>query len=147
MPYPSPEPGLAQQLTVTNYEANTPKTRRSPIPSTSREFETPKKGFIPGNGDDVDDDDSVKEEAYSREEEENVGTVASGPYMGRRRRFLDTQYVICKDGELSMIGVSPVFIDTDDNITIKCTAFRGTEAMWEIFTCKNVNTDLIGKDD
>ena len=41
-----------------------------PIPSTSREIETPKQGFIPGI--EEDDDDSVKEEkeeTYGKEEE------------------------------------------------------------------------------
>jgi len=46
-----------------------------------------------------------------------------------------------------MVGDSPVFIDTDDNITIKGTAFRGTEVLWEILTRKNVNTEVIKKND
>jgi len=45
-----------------------------------------------------------------------------------------------------MIGDSPVFIDTDDNITIKGTVFRGTEGLGELLTRKNVNTQLIGKE-
>ena len=52
--------------------------------------------------------------------------------MGSGRRFLDTQYGIRKDGEQLMIGDSPVFIDPDDNFTIKGTAFRWTEGVWEI---------------
>ena len=50
-------------------------------------------------------------------EEENVGTVAIPSRSSRRSR--DTQYGIRKDGEQLMIGDSPVFINTDDNITIK----------------------------
>jgi len=46
-----------------------------------------------------------------------------------------------------MIGDSQVFIDTDDNFTIKWTMFRGTEGLWELLTRKNVNTQLIGKED
>jgi len=46
-----------------------------------------------------------------------------------------------------MIGDSPVFIDPNDNITIKGTVFRGTEELWEPLTRKNVNTQLIGKED
>jgi len=52
--------------------------------------------------------------------------------MGRGRRFLDTQYGIRKDGEQLMIGDYPGFIDTDDNFTIKGTAFRGTEGLWDV---------------
>jgi len=37
-----------------------------------------------------------------------------------------------------------VFIDPDDNITIKGTALRGTEGLWEMLTRKHVN---IGKGD
>jgi len=45
-----------------------------------------------------------------------------------------------------MIGDSPVFIDPDDNIKIKGTAFRGTEGLWELLTHKKVNRKLIGKE-
>jgi len=48
------------------------------------------------------------------EEEEEEETVAIPP-----RRFLVTQYSIREDGEQLMIGDFPVFIDADDNITIK----------------------------
>ena len=41
-----------------------------------------------------------------------------------------------------MIGDSPVYIDFDDNVTIKGTVFRGTEGLWEIQTLKNVNRYL-----
>jgi len=81
-----------------------------PLPSTSREilYETPKQGY---------DDDDVTEE----EEEGNVGTVASP------RRFPDTQYGIRRDSEQLMIGYFPVFIETNDNVTIKGTVFTGSE--------------------
>jgi len=46
-----------------------------------------------------------------------------------------------------MIGDSPVFLDPDDNVTIKGTVFRGTEGLWVLLTRKNVNTQLIGKED
>jgi len=47
------------------------------MPSTSREilYVTPKQGFIPGIGDEADDDD--KEKAYGRGEEENIRIVSS----------------------------------------------------------------------
>ena len=124
---PSPEPELAKQLIVPNVEAKTQR-RDPPSPIPSTEMGTPKEGY---------DDDDVTEE-----EEENVGTVATPP-----RRFLDTQYGNRRDGEQLMIVHSPVFIDTDDNVTIKWTAFRGTEGLWELLTRNNVNTQLIGKGD
>jgi len=46
-----------------------------------------------------------------------------------------------------MNGDSPVFMDPDDNIALKGTAFRGTEGIWELPTRNNVNTQLIGKED
>jgi len=46
-----------------------------------------------------------------------------------------------------MIGDSPVFIDPDHNVTIKGRVFRGTEGLWEILKRKNVNTQLINKED
>jgi len=91
-------------------------------------YKTYKQRFIPGFGDDYDD---FTEEEKAQTEEENVGTAGSPP---RSRPFLDTQYGIRKDGEQLLIGDSPVCIDTDDNFTIKGTAFRGTEGLWEILT-------------
>ena len=46
-----------------------------------------------------------------------------------------------------MIGDLPVFLDPDANLTIKGTVFRGTERLWELLTRKDVNTQLIGKED
>jgi len=69
-------------------------------------------------------------------------TVAIPP-----RRFLDTQYGICRDGKQLMTGDYPVFIDPDANLTIKGTAFRSTVGLWELLTRKNMNTQLIGKED
>jgi len=79
--------------------------------------------------------------------EEDVRSIAIPSYMERGRRFLDTQYGIRKFVEQFMIGDSPVFIDTDDNFTIKRTAFRRTEALRELLTCKNVNTEVLNKAD
>ena len=45
-----------------------------------------------------------------------------------------------------MIGDPPVDIDTDGNITIKGSVFRGTEGLLELLTRKNVNTECINKD-
>jgi len=81
--FPSPEPELAKHLIFPNVGARKrPKTRRMISPSsktsTSRDVETPKQGFIPGNDDD-NDDESVKEEKLAYGKDENVGTVASPP--------------------------------------------------------------------
>ena len=38
-----------------------------------------------------------------------------------------------------------MFIDTRDNFSIKGTAFRGTEGLWELLMRKNVNTEVIYK--
>jgi len=92
-------------------------------------METPKQGYI---------DDEVTEE----EEEGNVGRVASPS-----RRFLNTLYAIRRDDEQLIIGDSPVFMGTDDNVTIKGSVFIGTEGLWELLTRKNVNTQLISKGD
>jgi len=73
------------------------------------------------------------------EEEE---TVASPPL-----RFLDTQYGIRRDSEQLMIGDSPVFMNPDANLTIKGRVFRGTVGLWELLTRKNVNTQLVGKEE
>ena len=41
------------------------------------------------------------------------------------RRFLDTQYDNRRDGGQLMIGDSAVFIDPDDNLTIKAMCLEG----------------------
>ena len=80
---------------------------------------------------------------------ENVGPVAS-PYLMPyvyKRRFLDTQYGVRKEGNTFMIGDSPVLVDTSGDVTIKDRLFRGTKGLWELLTRKNVNTAAIIKDD
>jgi len=117
------------------------------MPATSKEilYETSKQGLIPGTGND--DDDFTEEEEEAKTNEEFVGTVAVPHYMGRSRRFLDTQYGNRNDGGQLMIGDSPRLIDTDYNFTINGTVCRGTEGLWEIVPLKNVNTQLIGMED
>jgi len=46
-----------------------------------------------------------------------------------------------------MVGDSPGFIDTYHNFTIKGTALRWTEGLWELLTRKNVNMEVINKAD
>ena len=40
-----------------------------------------------------------------------------------------------------------MFIDNRDNIKIKAAAFKGSEGLWEILTRKNVNMEVIKKND
>jgi len=141
VPSTYPEPELTKQLIVPKVEeAKTPKTRRRP-PSMIV-WVTTKQEFIHGIEEDDDEDDSVnEEESYGKEveKEEYIVTVASP------RRFLDTQFGNRKDVEHLMVGDSPVIIDTDDNFTIKETAFKGTDSLWELSMRKNVNTEVINK--
>jgi len=76
---------------------------------------------------------------------ENVGSVAS-PYLMPyvyKRRFLDTQYGIYKDGDILKIVDSSVLVDQDGNITIKAKDFRGLEGLWELLTRKIVNKEHV----
>ena len=51
------------------------------------------------------------------------------PYV-YKRRFLDTQYGIRKDGDTFKIGDSSVLVVQDGEITIKENEFRGSEGVW-----------------
>jgi len=64
-----------------------------------------------------------------------------------KKRFPDTQYGVRKDGNMFMIGDSPAMVDTSGDITIKDRVFRGTKALWELLTRKNVNREVVTKDD
>ena len=68
------------------------------------------------------------------------------PYV-YNRRFLDTQYGVRKDGNMFMIGDSPIVVDTGGEITIKDQMFKGSKGLWELLTRKNVNTEFITKHD
>jgi len=73
----------------------------------------------------------------------NLGSVAI-PYLVPyvyRRRILHTQYGIRKDGYKFKFGDSAVVVDTDGGITIK-QEFRGSEGLWELLTCNNVNSSM-----
>jgi len=68
------------------------------------------------------------------------------PYV-YKRRFLDTQYGVRKDGDIFMIGNSPIVGDTSGDITIKDRVSKGSKGLWELLTRKKVNTKYITKDD
>jgi len=62
--------------------------------------------------DDCDDDDNFVEDEAREYRRENISTIAS-PYLMPyvyKRRFLDTQYGVRKDGDMFMIGDSPLSI-------------------------------------
>jgi len=46
-----------------------------------------------------------------------------------------------------MIDDSPIVVDTSCDITIKDRVFKGSKGLWELLTRKNVNTEVITKDD
>jgi len=68
------------------------------------------------------------------------------PYV-YKRRFIDTQYGIRKDGDTFKIDDSPVLVDQDGDSTIKENEFRGSERLWELLTRKNVNKKHVTSDD
>jgi len=59
------------------------------------------------------------------------------PYV-YKRRFLDTQYGMHKDGDIFKNGDSAVLVDQDGDITIKEKEFRGSEVLWELLKRKRV---------
>ena len=46
-----------------------------------------------------------------------------------------------------MIGYSPVLDDPSGDIAIKDRVFKGSKGLWELLTRKNVNTEVITKDE
>jgi len=99
--------------------------------------------------DDYNEDDNFVEDEAHEYGRENVGPVVR-PYLMPyvyKRRFLDTQYGVRKDGNIFMIGDSPVLVDTSGIITIKDRVFKGSKGLWELLTRKNVNTEVITNDD
>ena len=116
-----PEPELSRKSWL-SLKSSRKHHRPPPFPST------PKRQY---------DDDEDTKVAHTEEKE-----VACPP-----KCFLETQCGIREDGEQFIIGNSPVFIDPDDKITIKGTIFRGTERLWDLLTRKNVNTQIVGKED
>ena len=119
----------------------------TPPPIKEYTYEPPKQECVEDDDDDEDDyneDDSFVEDEAREYGRENVGPVAS-PYLMPyvyKRRFLDTQYGVRKEGNMFMIGDSPVVVDTSGDITIKDRLFKGTKGLWELMTRKNVNTEF-----
>ena len=98
-------------------------------PSEEIIYETPKREPVR----DVDDvyEDEFLTEVAKKFGREYLGSVASPhmmPYV-YKRRFLDTQYSMRKDGDIFKFGDSAV-LDQDGDITINEKEFRGSEGLW-----------------
>jgi hypothetical protein len=127
------------QTDVISASVSAPKIRPSK--------ETPKRETVREDNDDDYDDEFLEEDAQ-RIGRENVGSVAS-PYLMPyvyKRRFLDTQYDLSKDGDTFKIGDSPVLVDQDGDITIKENELRDSEGLWELLTRKNVKKEHVTSD-
>ena len=100
-------------------------------------YEPSKEERVDGDDEYDDDDNFVEDEAheYGRA---NVGPVASVYLMpyGYKKRFLDTQYGVRKDGDMFMIGDAPIVVDAVGDITIKDRVFKGSKVLWELLTRK-----------
>jgi len=68
------------------------------------------------------------------------------PYV-YKKRFLDTQYGVRKDGDIFMIGDSPIVVDTSGDKTIKNRVFKESKGLWELLTRKKFYMEVITKDD
>jgi len=68
------------------------------------------------------------------------------PYV-YNRRFVDTQYGFRKDGDMFMIGDSPIVVDSSGDITINDRVFKGSKGLWELLAHKELNTEINTKDD
>ena len=125
-----PTPPKLRRATQTEVPA--PSVTASPLPTPMKEFkyEPSKEERVEEDDDDDeydDDDNFVEDEAreYGRENEGPVASVYLMPYV-YKRRFLDMQYGVRKDGDMFMIGDSPILDDTVGDITIKERVFKGS---------------------
>ena len=140
------KPRRGTQTAVTSASVSAPQIR----PSKVIIYETPKREPVrEDNVHDDDYDDEFLEEDAKRLGRENLGPVAGlylVPYL-YKSRFHDTQYGTRKDGDTFKIGDSKLLVHQDGDITIKKNEFRGSEWLWDILTCKNVNKEHVISDD
>ena len=128
-PPPPPTPqnkrhGAQTAVTSESVTANPPQIKEYTYEPTKQERV---EDYVDDENDYNEDDNFVEDEAreYGRE---NVGPVAI-PYLMPyvyKRRFLDTQYGVRKEGNMFRIGDSPVLVDTSGDITIKDRVFKGS---------------------
>jgi hypothetical protein len=133
-PEPPPPRAIPTKRRCLAYETMTP------IPSTSMEvvYETPTPQPLSIKRD-VDNDDYVSDDDLRVEPHVldygamNVGALASlyvSLYLYEsKKRSLDTQYGIRRDGNVFMIGDSQVGVDRDGNIHIKNLQFPATKGL------------------
>jgi len=100
------------------------------------------------------DNDDDYEDEFLNEDAKSIGRANVGPLTSPylmpyvyKRRVLDTQYGIHKDGDEFKIGDSPMLVDQDGDIMIKENEFRGSKGLWELLTRKNVNKEHVTLDD
>ena len=133
---PSPPPTLQKMRRGTQTAVKSASVTTSPAPPIPQEFkhEPPKQERVQdddANEDDYDEDDNFVEDEVREYGRLNVGPVAS-PYLMHyvhKGRFLDTQYGVRKDGDMFMIGDSPIVGDTGGDITIKDRMFKGFKGL------------------
>jgi len=139
--------GTQTTVTLESVTANPP-----PPPIKNYTYEPAKQERFEEDDDGEDyynEDDNFVEDKAHEYGRENVGPVAS-PYLMPyvyKRRFSDTQYGVRKDDNMFMISDSKVLVDTSGDITIKDRVFKGSKGLWELLSRKNVNTEIITKDD
>jgi len=142
--------GTQTAVTSASVTATQPPPPPPPPPIKEYTYEPPKKERVEDDDeDDYNDDDNFVEDEAHEYGRENVGDVAS-PYLMTyvyKRRFLDTQYGVRKEGNTFMIGYSPVLVDTSGDITIKDRLFRGTKGLCDLLKRKNLNSEAVTKDD
>jgi len=129
------------------------ETTPASIPSTSRDvvYETPTPQPLSIKRDvdvmTVSDDDLRVEPHVLDYGAMNVGALASAyvsPYLYEsKKRSLDTQYGIRRDGDVFIIGDSQVGVDRDGNIHINNVEFPATKGLWELLTRKRVDKESV----
>jgi len=132
-PPPTPAPQKMRRGTQTAITAASVTATPPTPPNKEYTYELPKQERVEDDDDKEyynDDDNFVEDEAreYGRE---NVGPLAS-PYLMPyvyKRRFLDTQYGVRKEGNTFMIGDFPVLVDTSGDITIKDRVFKASKGL------------------
>jgi len=127
-PPPPPPPTPQKERRGTQTDVTAASVTASDLPPPMKEFTyEPSKERVE---DDDDDDNFVEDEAheYGREYVGPAASVYLMPYV-YKRRFLDTQYGVRKDGDMFMIGDSHIVVDTFGDITIKDRVFKGSKGL------------------
>jgi len=143
-PPPPPTPQKMSRGTQTNVTSES-VTAIPPPPIKEYTYEPPKQERVEeddNDEDDYNDDENFVEDEAREYGRENVGPVGS-PYLMPyvyKRRFLETQYGVRMEGDMFMIGYSPVLVDTSGDTTIKDRVFKGSKGLWELLKRKNKKT-------